>query len=240
MTRAIDRIPNRRRCAAIAVTGGVALCLGIAALSADSEAAGLGESHRSGRWEIMLGPQYTFERNLKLEGGTTGNIDDTVGLGFQFGYNFNEHFNIGGMFSWSNPDYQAVIQPSPANSSAARTQTGSVETRTFGLVGTYHFLKSPVTPYFDSNVSGTNIITDIADGPPISGCYWDPWFGYVCGVAQPTKDGVFLSYGVGGGVRWDVTDVLLLRAGVRQQWIDFSSSGPTGFTTFKFDIGWLF
>jgi len=241
MTQVIERIWNRRRCGAIAAVGGIALCLGIAALPADADAAGLlGESYRSGRWEIMLGPQYTFERNLKLEGGTTANINDTVGFGFQFGYNFNEHFNIGGMFSWSNPDYQSVVQPSPANSSGARSQTGSVENRTFGLVGTVHFLKSRLTPYFDSNVSGSNIITDIAAGPPVPGCIWDPWFGYVCGVVQPTKGGVYLSYGVGGGLRWDVTDVLLLRAGVRQQWIDFSSSGPIGFTTFKFDIGWMF
>ncbi len=240
MTQTIDRIRNRRRCGAIAAAGSIALCLGIAALPAGVEAAGLGESHRSGHWEVMLGPQYTFERNLKLEGGTTANIDDAVGLGFQFGYNFNEHFNIGGLFSWNNHDYQAVIQPSPANPSGARSQTGSVESRTFGLVGTVHFLKSPLTPYFDSNVSGTNIITDIAAGPPVSECIWDPWFGYVCGLVQPTKDGVFLSYGVGGGVRWDVNDVLLLRAGVRQQWIDFSSSGPIGFTTFKFDFGWKF
>ncbi|MBX3301014.1 MAG: outer membrane beta-barrel protein [Nitrospira sp.] len=241
MTRVIDRISNRRWCVAIAAAaGGVALCLGIAALPADAEAAGLGESYRSGRWEIMLSPQYTFERNLKLEGGTTANIDDTVGFGFQLGYNFNEHVNLGGMFSWSRPDYQAVIQPSPANSSPPSTQTGTVESGTFGLVGTYHVLKSPLTPYMDANVSGTYIVTDIADGPPVGGCFWDPWFGYVCGVSQPTKNGVFLSYGVGGGLRWDATDVLLLRAGVRQQWIDFSSSGPTGFTTFKFDIGMIF
>ncbi len=159
MTRIIDRIPNRRQCAAMAAVaaGGVALYLGIAALPADAEVAGLGESHRSGRWEIMLGPQYTFERNLKLEGGTTANIEDTVGFAFQFGYNFNEHLNLGGMFSWSNPDYQAVIQPNPANAAAARSQTGSVETSTFGLVGTYHLLKSPLTPYMDTNVSGAYI-----------------------------------------------------------------------------------
>ena len=56
--------------------------------------------------------------------------------------------------------------------------------------------------------------------------------------SQPKTE--FLSYGVGGGVRWDVAEMLVLRAGVRQQWIDFPSSGAIGFTTFKFDIGWLF
>lgn len=241
MTRLNDKILNWRRSVWIVATAGsIALCLGLAALPVDADAFELPDSHRSGRWEIMLGPQYTFERNLNLEGGTTANIDDTVGFGFQFGYNFNEHLNLGGYFSWMNPDYRTAVQPGPGNASAAGSQTGSLDTRMFGLVGTFHFLKSPLTPYLDSNVGGANVITDVPEGPPISGCYWDPWFGYVCGIAQPTKDGVFLSYGVGGGLRWDVTDALLLRASARQQWIDFSSSGPIGFTTFKFDIGWMF
>jgi hypothetical protein len=72
----VDRIPNRRGCVAIAAAaGGIAFCLGIAALPADADAAGVDPSDRSGRWEIMLGPQYTFERNLNLEVGTTANID---------------------------------------------------------------------------------------------------------------------------------------------------------------------
>ena len=48
MTRVIDRFRNHRRCGAIAAAGGIALCLGVAALPAGVEAAGVGESHRSG------------------------------------------------------------------------------------------------------------------------------------------------------------------------------------------------
>ena len=39
MTRVIDKIRNRRRCGAIVAAGGIALCLGIAALPADVDAA---------------------------------------------------------------------------------------------------------------------------------------------------------------------------------------------------------
>ena len=62
---------------------------------------------RKGKWEIMLAPHYTLAKNLAFDGGTTAKIEDTVGFNFQFGYNFNQHWNVGGLFSWSRPDYQA-------------------------------------------------------------------------------------------------------------------------------------
>ena len=72
------------------------------------------ESYRKGRWEFILSPQYTLSKNLGFEGGTTAKIEDTFGFAFQFGYNLNDHWNLAGLFSWSQPDYQALIQPVPA------------------------------------------------------------------------------------------------------------------------------
>jgi len=69
------------------------------------------ESHRSKRWEILLGPQYTLAKNLGFDGGTTAKINDTWRFALRIGYNFNEHWNLAGIFSWSQPDYQAVVQP---------------------------------------------------------------------------------------------------------------------------------
>ena len=195
---------------------------------------------RKGKWDIMLAPQYTLAKNLGFNGGTTAKIDDTVGFNFQFGYNFNEHWNVGGLFSWSQPDYQAVVQPVQGNPAGPRSQHGTIQTNTFALVTTYHFLAGPVTPFVDANLGGTHVNTDIADGPPVIGCYWDPWFGNVCGVAQPTKSGTYLSYGVGGGLRWDVNHWLFFRGAVRQQWIDLPNTGVPSFTIFKLDVGFKF
>src|SRR6476620_12725418 len=73
------------------------------------------ESFRSKRWEIILSPQYTLAKNLGFDGGTTAKINDTWGFGLQIGYNFNTHWNVAGVFSWSQPDYQAVVQPVQGN-----------------------------------------------------------------------------------------------------------------------------
>lgn len=199
-----------------------------------------GDSLRIKRWEVLLAPQYTLSKNLGFDGGTTAKINDTWGFGLQVGYNFNEHWNLAGIFSWSNPDYQAVVQPAAGNSSPARSISGTLQTNTFALGVTYNILAGPLTPYVDTNVGGTYVHTDIAAGPPVAGCYWDPWFGYICGTAQPTKSDTFLSYGIGGGLRWDINNYFLVRGGVRQQWIDLSNTATPGFWTFKLDLGFKF
>ena len=57
------------------------------------------QSYRKGLWEIILSPQYTLAKNLGFDGGTTAKIEDTWGFGLQIGYNFNDHWNLAGLFS---------------------------------------------------------------------------------------------------------------------------------------------
>lgn len=40
-----------------------------------------GESFRSKRWEMIFTPQYTLAKNLGFDGGTTAQVDDTMGFG---------------------------------------------------------------------------------------------------------------------------------------------------------------
>ena len=198
------------------------------------------QSYRKGLWEIILSPQYMLAKNLGFDGGTTAKIDDTWGFGFQMGYNFNDHWNLAGLFSWSQPDYNALVQPVAGNPSPARNTSGTIQMNTFGMALTYNFLKGPLTPYVDGSIGGTYINTDIASGPPVVGCYWDPWFGNICGVSQPTKSDTFFSFGVGGGLRWDINRSFFLRGGARQQWVDISNTGVPSFTLVKLDVGFKF
>ena len=198
------------------------------------------ESIRKGLWEIILSPQYMLAKNLGFDGGTTAKIEDTWGFHLQIGYNFNDHWNLAGLFSWSEPDYHALVQPAAGNPLPARNTSGTIQMNTFGMALTYNILKSPLTPYVDGMVAGTYINTDIAAGPPQVGCYWDPWFGQICGVAQPTKSDTFFTFGLGGGLRWDVNRWFFLRGGARYQWIDISNTGTPGFTLVKLDVGFKF
>lgn len=197
------------------------------------------DNSRKGRWEFMIAPQYTLSRNIGFNGGTNVKIEDNWGFGIQFGYNFNEHLNLGGLFSWSRPDYQGTVQPAPGIPIAPgpRSTSGTIETSTFGMILTYNLLAGPLTPYLDAMVAGTYVNTDIASGPPIPGCFWDPWFGYICGTVQPTKYDTYLAYGFGGGLRWDVNRTFFMRGGFRQQFVDVANTGTPSFTIFKLDLG---
>jgi len=212
----------------------------VAVVPAYADTASQDVSLRSKHWEVILSPQYTLTKNLGFDGGTTAKINDTWGFGLQIGYNFNEHWNLAGFFSWSRPDYQAVVQPAAGNSSPPRSISGTLQMNTFGAALTYNILEGPLTPYVEGMLGGTHIHTDIADGPAVVGCYWDPWFGYICGGTQPTKSDTFLNFGVGGGVRWDFNEFVFFRGGLRQQWIDISNTGIPSFTTFKIDVGFKF
>lgn len=209
-------------------------------LAVDAAGSDGSESLRKGRWELILGPQYTLAKNLGFDGGTTAKVDDSLGFALQIGYNLNDHWNLAGQFSWSNPDYHAVVQPAAGTPGGPLSRNGTFQTSTFALAVTYHFFAGPLTPYVDANVGGSYVNTDVASGPPVVGCYYDPWYGNFCSSTQPTKADTFLSYGVGGGLRWDVNSWLLLRAGVRQQWIDLSHTGSPSFTAFKLDVGFKF
>jgi opacity protein-like surface antigen len=198
------------------------------------------ESIRKGLWEIILSPQYMLAKNLGFDGGTTAKIEDTWGFHLQIGYNFNDHWNLAGLFSWSEPDYHALVQPAAGNPLPARNTSGTIQMNTFGMALTYNILKSPLTPYIDGMLAGTYINTDIAAGPPQVGCYWDPWFGQICGTFQETKSDTFFTFGLGGGLRWDVNRWLFLRGGARYQWIDISNTGVPGFTLVKLDVGFKF
>ncbi|HSF68126.1 MAG TPA: outer membrane beta-barrel protein [Nitrospiraceae bacterium] len=218
----------------------MSLVVEMGGVSASADDGVSGGPIRSKKWELLLSPEYTLTRNLNFDGGTTAKIHDTWGFGLQFGYNFNEHWNLGGRFSWSNPDYQAVSQPAAGNPSLPVSSRGSMDVTTFTLAATYNVLAGPVTPYIDTNIGGTYVDTNIAAGPPLAGCFWDPWYGYICGVAQPTKADTYLSFGVGGGMRWDINRYLIIRGGFRQQWVDLPNIGIPSFTTFKFDVGFKF
>jgi opacity protein-like surface antigen len=198
------------------------------------------ETIRKGLWEIILSPQYMLAKNLGFDGGTTAKIEDTWGFHLQIGYNFNDHWNLAGLFSWSEPDYHALVQPAAGNPLPARNTSGTIQMNTFGMALTYNILKSPLTPYIDGMLAGTYINTDIAAGPPQVGCYWDPWFGQICGTFQETKSDTFFTFGLGGGLRWDVNRWLFLRGGARYQWIDISNTGVPGFTLVKLDVGFKF
>jgi opacity protein-like surface antigen len=67
----------------------------------------------------------------------------------------------------------------------------------------WNFTDGPFTPYVQAGIGWTNIDSNVADGPPTTGCWWDPWWGYVCRSSYSTYDDTNFSYGAGVGLRYE-------------------------------------
>ena len=89
---------------------------------------------------------------------------------------------------------------------------------------TYNFLAGPLTPYVTGALGWNWMNTDVASGPPTTGCWWDPWWGYVCSRFQPTRTLDSFVYQLGIGLRYDLNEKIALDAAYRKSWLDYSNT----------------
>lgn len=201
----------------------------------------LDDSSRSLTWQTTFRLTDIEGNTYATSNGSSAETDNTIGYAFGFDYNFNENFALGGSFSWSNMDYDAKIVPASGNSSSPISLSGTMETNTIAINGTYNFLNKVVTPFVTGSMGATYIDTNVPNGPPVPVCWYDPWYGYYCGSVVPTKDETDFSYGVGAGVRWDVTELFFMRGVVNKNWIQASGDiGTPGFLSYGLDLGLRF
>ena len=135
-------------------------------------------------------------------------------LGFTLGgtYNFTNRFALGFGFGWLSPDYTATFVPDDGG--VNQTETLRAELDVFSLYGkgTFNFIEGPITPFVEATLGWTAVDSNIADGPPVTGCWWDPWWGYICSSFYDTYSEDLTSWSYAAGVRWDVNRMWGLKA----------------------------
>lgn len=225
---------NRTRAAVIMALGTVAVLPSLAcAQSFGSPAAG----DRTGRWDIYGGLRAVQSESLSADGGSTIKTDSDLGLAFGAGYNVSDHLLIGGEFSWAGIDYDGKAVSGDNPSLDPVPIDGEFDTFGLNAYITWHFLKGPLTPYVTGTLGYTWIDTNIATGPPVTGCWWT-WYGYICDTFVDTKTEDGASYGVGAGVRWEFSRGWFSRLGYDQRWFDLSNvSGSPSFGSVRVDFG---
>jgi opacity protein-like surface antigen len=206
--------------------------------SAMAQGFGSGNSNRAHTWEFFGEGRVLFGTNVKFEGGSTIDTHTDVGFGLGFSYNWNEHVNLGFEFSFASVDYDAKIVSADLPAKPVANLTGSMDTGRFGVTGTYNFLARPLTPYVTGTVGFSWVDSNIPDAPPQTGCWWDPWWGYICTTWQSTKSDSGFTGGVGAGLRWDVSRTFFLRLGYEHDWIDLAkATGSPGFDMMRIQFG---
>jgi opacity protein-like surface antigen len=118
---------------------------------------------------------------------------------------------------------------------------GSLDTMSLMLDVAYTFLTGPLTPYVAGGLGWAWVDTNVATAPPEGGCWWHPWWGYICTSWQDTKTVDGLAYEVGLGVRYNFTDYLAADGAYRMRWMNFDSATSTpSFDTFQLNLVWKF
>jgi outer membrane protein assembly factor BamD len=196
-------------------------------------------SPRARRWEARLGAVGNSSTDVDFKGGTSASVDSGVGFMLGVAWHYSDRLQFGSTLSYDSKDYDLeVAGDDPGESYKTR---GSLDSTALMFDVAYDILTGPFTPYVSGGVGWNWVDTNIVDGPPTVGCWWDPWYGYVCTSYRNTKTVSGFAYQAGLGLRWDFSDSFALDGGYKIRWVDFENAdGTPSFDGFELNLGWKF
>jgi opacity protein-like surface antigen len=181
---------------------------------------------RAGSLEFILPVTYSSSTSFNGQGGSSADLNSDLGWGFGIGYNLNNHLQLNGIFTWATRSYNATIVQDTGGTLGPRKASGTLDSSTIAFNAVYYFIPSGFTPFVSAGIGSTFIDTNVPSGLAQTGCWYDPWYGYVCDTYQPTKTQTAVSYTAGAGVRFELNRVLSLQGSYNRVWLDYSKSTP--------------
>ena len=184
---------------------------------------------REGTWEAGIKVMDMSHEFIQGERGSSLDVEGELAWGFFGAYNINEHFQIGGEFAWSDPDYLATfpIDLAPGTpSNTVITVDAELDVLFTQFKAVYNLLDKAFTPYAEVGYGWTVVDSNIQDGPADTGCWWDPWWGYMCASFYDTYENTITSLTYAIGARWDMSDTSVLKVyyGIRDTDLDRSQN----------------
>ncbi len=198
-----------------------------------------GPAERDGRWEARVGAFAGNSVDVDFDGGTQAEIDSSVGFLLGVGYHYNDHLKFGSTFAFDQRDYEAEVAGDTAGESF--TARGSLDTMSVMFDAAYNFLTGPFTPFVVGSIGWSWVDTNIATEPPSIGCWWHPWYGYVCTSWQDTRTLDGFAYELGVGMRYDFNETLAADGSYKARWVDFEHAASTpSFDGVQLNLIWKF
>ena len=192
---------------------------------------------RDGLWEFTLGTFYQLGTGLDGDEGSTLDTDDDFGFSIGGGYNFSDRLATNFAFQWAGVGYDANVVGEDGGVTRIK---GSYDSFALSANAIVNLTEEPLTPYVGAGIGWTWVDTNIPSGLPLTGCWWDPWWGFICTTTYPTKTESTFSYQAVAGVRYDFFSTFL-RLNYTSQWLDFGSFSSTPrFDVIGLDFGWKF
>ncbi len=189
------------------------------------------------KWEFYLAPQITNSKDIQFNNGAQASLNQRSSIGFGIGYNINSHIELSMDFSSSNSNYTSTSIPEDTSLQPV-TNTHSLYTSSINFGFTFNFLSTAFTPYVTANAGSTYIDSGILTGNIGTGCWWYPYWGYVCGPVAQTYTSTEFNYGAALGLRYDFNRKLYIKAQAGKNYLD--TGNTPDFTTYRFIFGFMF
>jgi len=193
---------------------------------------------RDGRFEASVILAYQTGTSESFEGGSSLDIDSSAGWGVSFGWNWTSRLHLSYRLLANKPKYIANIVPEDPEV-VPQVVDYTMSKYSHQLNFTYNILQGSFTPFVSGGIGWTKLDSNIASGPPQTGCWWDPWWGYICYGEWNTYSTSEFSYNLGAGVRWDINNALFSRAAYNKEFLSLDN-GSLDFDTVTVEIGLMF
>jgi outer membrane protein assembly factor BamD len=191
-------------------------------------------------WEARAEVMMANSADVDFEGGTTAKVDGGVGLLLGFGYSFSDRLRVGSTFTYDQKDYTATVVRDDATDESVQID-GSLDSMTLMVDAAYSFLMGDYKPYVSGGIGWSRVDTNVATEPPQVGCWWHPWWGYICDTWQDTLTVDGLAYELGIGLRYDFSAAFAADGSYTMRWVDFdNANGTPSFDAFRLGVIWRF
>jgi opacity protein-like surface antigen len=194
---------------------------------------------RAGSWDI--GAHLTDTGSLSLSGdeGSSIDIEGELGWGFSAIYNVTNRLAVGVETDWVKPNYRATrVLEGTLETDTIRAELGVFNLQAKGI---YNFLEGHITPYVEVGIGWTDIDSNIISGPPTTGCWWDPWWGYVCDTFFDTYSETRSSIAGAVGLRWELGPTSVVKASYGTLEVDTArATEDASLDTFRIEFAWRY
>ena len=199
-------------------------------------------------WDFSLAAIYQDSLSVGGEGGpetptpdsSSLDVDSELGWGGNITYNFNKHFALGLDIDYLSPDYELkLVSDTPTEPDVFIDH--NFTQWNFRLKGTWNFTEGPLIPYVDFGYAWTDIDSNVADGPPVTGCWWHPWWGYICQNYWSTFSSTETSWGGAVGLRYNLRNQAFLKFSWNRWELDSGgNSSDLTLESLRLEYGWSF
>jgi opacity protein-like surface antigen len=190
-------------------------------------------------WQARLGVNYQPTTDIDFDGGSTVEFNSSTGFLIGLGYELSNNFEIGVNFTYDDRDYEASLAGDVVGE--VFQVTGDLETMGAMFDLSYYFLTGRIRPFVTTGIGWNFVDTNIPTAPPQVGCWWNPWYGYICEGFQDTKNVDGFAYQAGAGVRYQVNPKFSVSGIYKMNWVDYpKADGTPTFDAIQLILNWGF